>query len=63
MENINLLAMFYLTNFTLFLLGVYGTKFFEWVHKKLSTCKATTFGIVCTMVCVLFVIHLMWVYK
>ncbi|MDA2116717.1 hypothetical protein [Bacillus wiedmannii] len=63
MENLGAVITFYLTNFTMFLLGSYGAPFFVWVHKQLVECNANTFGVACTVVSVLFVIHLMWKYK
>ena len=63
MENQGPAIIFFFTNFTLFLLGAYGAPFFAWVHKQLTKCNAKTFGVACTVVSVLFVIYLMWIYK
>lgn len=56
-------AIFFITNFLLFSLGLHGITFFKWIHKVISSTNIGRFGTICTLLCAIILIYIQWKYR
>ncbi|MDA2607830.1 hypothetical protein EXW45_10105 [Bacillus wiedmannii] len=53
-------AMYFISNFILFLLGLLGIQFFTWLHAIIISIEVNTFSYTCTMLFASVFIYILW---
>lgn len=53
-------AIYFITSFLLFLLGLHGNVFFMWLHAIISSAEVTVFGTTCNLIFASFIIYIQW---
>ncbi|MED3036789.1 hypothetical protein CBR56_06725 [Bacillus thuringiensis] len=53
-------AVYFVSSFILFLLGLHGPKFFTWLHAIIVSIEVETFNNICISLCASVLIYILW---